>query len=105
MNVLIKREQSERAHFAKQEKGGMKFKFKFKIQQYQTDAVEQTVSVFAGQPSKSNAQYRRDLGKRKGQITFDEEYVGWRNNNMCHRACPCVTGFFFCDVLNTTQGV
>ena len=37
MNVLIKREQSERAHFAKQEKGGMKFKFKFKIQQYQTD--------------------------------------------------------------------
>ena len=33
-------------------------KFKFKIQQYQTDAVEQTVSVFAGQPSKTNAQYR-----------------------------------------------
>ena len=24
-------------------------KFKFKIQQYQTDAVEQTVNVFAGQ--------------------------------------------------------
>jgi len=53
-------------------------KFKFKIQQYQTDAVEQTVNVFAGQPSKTNAQYRRDLGKRKGQITFEEEYVGWR---------------------------
>ena len=34
-------------------------KFKFKIQQYQTDAVEQTVNVFAGQPSKTNAQYRR----------------------------------------------
>ena len=82
MNVLIKREQSERAHFAKQEKGGMKFKFKFKIQQYQTDAVEQTVNVFAGQPSKTNAQYRRDLGKRKGQITFEEEYVGWRNNDV-----------------------
>ena len=57
-------------------------KFKFKIQQYQTDAVEQTVSVFAGQPSKTNAQYRRDLGKRKGQITFEEEYVGWRNNDV-----------------------
>lgn len=56
--------------------------FKFKIQQYQTDAVEQTVSVFAGQPSKTNAQYRRDLGKRKGQITFEEEYVGWRNNDV-----------------------
>ncbi|MBP3774142.1 MAG: DEAD/DEAH box helicase family protein [Bacteroidaceae bacterium] len=57
-------------------------KFKFKIQQYQTDAVEQTVSVFAGQPSKANAQYRRDLGRRKGQITFDEEYVGYRNNDV-----------------------
>ena len=57
-------------------------KFKFKIQQYQTDAVEQTVNVFAGQPSKANAQYRRDLGKRKGQITFEEEYVGWRNNDV-----------------------
>lgn len=30
-------------------------KFKFKIQQYQTDAVEQTVNVFAGQLSKTNA--------------------------------------------------
>ena len=57
-------------------------KFKFKIQQYQTEAVEQTVNVFAGQPSKTNAQYRRDLGKRKGQITFEEEYVGWRNNDV-----------------------
>ena len=57
-------------------------KFKFKIQQYQTDAVEQTVNVFAGQPSKANAQYRRDLGKRKGQITFEEDYVGWRNSDV-----------------------
>ena len=57
-------------------------KFKFKIQQYQTEAVEQTVNVFAGQPSKSNAQYRRDLGKRKGQITFEEEYVGYRNSDV-----------------------
>ena len=39
-------------------------KFKFKIQQYQTDAVEATVNIFAGLPSKGNAQYRRDLGKR-----------------------------------------
>ena len=57
-------------------------KFKFKIQQYQTEAVEQTVNVFAGQPSKTNAQYRRDLGKRKGQITFEEEYVGYRNSDV-----------------------
>ena len=54
-------------------------KFKFKIQQYQTEAVEQTVSVFAGQPSKANAQYRRDLGRTRGRIVYDEEYVGWRN--------------------------
>lgn len=27
-------------------------KFNFKIQQYQTDAVENTVNVFAGQPSR-----------------------------------------------------
>ena len=48
-------------------------KFKFKIQQYQTEAVDATVNVFAGQPSKTNAQYRRDLGKRGGKIIFDEE--------------------------------
>ena len=54
-------------------------KFKFKIQQYQTEAVEQTVNVFAGQPSKTNAQYRRDLGKTNGRIVYEEEYVGWRN--------------------------
>ena len=58
-------------------------KFKFKIQQYQTDAVERTVNVFAGQPSKSGAQYRRDLGRRaSGSITFDEEYVGYKNNEV-----------------------
>ena len=56
-------------------------KFKFKIQQYQTDAVESTVSVFAGQPLKTNAQYRRDLGKQKQQLKaeFEEDYVGYRN--------------------------
>lgn len=57
-------------------------KFKFKIQQYQSEAVEQTVSVFAGQPSKTNAQYRRDLGNTKGRIVYEEEYVGWRNNDV-----------------------
>ena len=57
-------------------------KFKFKIQQYQTDAVEATVNVFAGQPSKTSAQYRRDLGKTKGRIVFDEEYVGYKNSDV-----------------------
>ena len=47
-------------------------KFKFKIQQYQTDAVENTVSVFTGQPSHRVAEYRRDLGNRsQQQIDFE----------------------------------
>ena len=55
-------------------------KFNFKIQQYQTDAVENTVSVFTGQPSRDNALYRRDLGKKAaGSITFEEDYSGYRN--------------------------
>jgi len=57
-------------------------KFKFEIQQYQTDAVKATVNVFAGLPSKGNAQYRRDQGKRNGQITFEEEYIGFRNGDI-----------------------
>lgn len=56
---------------------------KFKIQQYQTDAVEQTVNVFAGQPSKTNAQYRRDIGKiESGTIVFEDDYMGWKNNDV-----------------------
>lgn len=55
-------------------------KFNFKIQQYQTDAVENTVSVFTGQPSRDNALYRRDLGKKaQGTIIYEEEYSGYRN--------------------------
>ena len=55
-------------------------KFKFKIQQYQTDAVESTVAVFAGQPAKARSQYRRDLGKiKKEKELFADEYVGYRN--------------------------
>ena len=55
-------------------------KFNFKIQQYQTDAVENTVSVFTGQPSRNNTLYRRDLGKKAaGTITFEEDYSGYCN--------------------------
>ncbi len=46
-------------------------KFKFKIQQYQTDAVENTVEVFSGQPSHAPSKYRLDLGKRVDQMRFD----------------------------------
>ena len=58
-------------------------KFKFKIQQYQSDAVESTVSVFAGQPSHDAFQYRRDLGKKADtKLTFEEEYTGYRNSDI-----------------------
>ena len=57
--------------------------FKFKIQRYQTDAVENTVSVFAGQPSRDSFQYRRDLGKAAaGQFTFEEDFAGYRNSDI-----------------------
>ena len=58
-------------------------KFNFKIQQYQTDAVESTVSVFSGQPSRDSFQYKRDLGKKSaGQFTFEEDYAGYRNSDI-----------------------
>ncbi|MCM1161882.1 MAG: DEAD/DEAH box helicase family protein [Roseburia sp.] len=55
-------------------------KFNFKIQQYQTDAVESVVRVFKGQPYSAPINYRRDIGnikqvKQYSQISFitDEE--------------------------------
>ena len=40
-------------------------KFKFKIQQYQSDAVEAVVRVFAGQGLHDSVSYIRDKGKIK----------------------------------------
>ena len=60
-------------------------KFRFKIQQYQTDAVERTVGVFAGQPAKSNMQYRRDLGNQAGtqKNAFEaDDDIGYRNSDI-----------------------
>ena len=58
-------------------------KFKFKIQQYQTDAVERTVEVFSGQPSVDNLVYRRDLGNRKTKTLYDDELeTGYRNSEI-----------------------
>lgn len=61
-------------------------KFRFKIQQYQTDAVESTVDVFAGQPSQGNVTYRRDFGKREKeyQTRMDERELetGYRNQEV-----------------------
>lgn len=58
-------------------------KFKFKIQPYQTDAVENTVAVFSGQPFFDNEFYRRDLGKReKDKYELEGEDTGFRNHEI-----------------------
>lgn len=55
-------------------------KFKFKIQSYQTDAVENTTSIFTGQPNRNATHYRRDLGRlQKGTLRFDGDDDGYRN--------------------------
>ena len=49
-------------------------KFKFKIQQYQTDAVNAIADVFAGQPYRSQNKYTLDRGivKQQAQMSFFE---------------------------------
>ncbi|KIR03970.1 Type III restriction enzyme, res subunit:DEAD/DEAH box helicase [Lachnospiraceae bacterium TWA4] len=44
-------------------------KFNFKIQKYQTEAVEAVVKVFNGQPKYDKLSYRRDVGSYKGGRT------------------------------------
>lgn len=53
-------------------------KFNFKIQQYQTDAVESVIKVFNGQSYHKNAGYIRDLGNLERPVNvqtslFDDE--------------------------------
>ena len=65
-------------------------KLKFKEQQYQLDAVENTVRVFNGQPNHGMAEYVIDKGityvidhGRKIQVTnIDFDTVGFRNNEI-----------------------
>ncbi|WP_289932795.1 DEAD/DEAH box helicase family protein [Lactobacillus delbrueckii] len=59
-------------------------KFKFTIQQYQTDAVNSVVNVFKGQPKQGNLRYRRDAGEIKRdllnwKLPEDELYAGFSN--------------------------
>ena len=58
-------------------------KFQFKIQGYQTAAVEDTVNVFRGQPKRDPKHYRHDIGNiAKGSIFFEDEEIGYRNNDI-----------------------
>lgn len=55
-------------------------KFKFKIQGYQTNAVENTTAIFIGQPNRDPSKYRRDLGKLPdGTMREMLEDDGYRN--------------------------
>lgn len=54
-------------------------KLQFKSQEYQTEAVEAIVNVFAGQPKNDGIQYRVDPGQaRTGQLPLDPN-AGLRN--------------------------
>src|SRR5574344_2034247 len=67
-------------------------KLKFKIQQYQTDAVDNTIRVFNGQPNKGLAEYVVDKGKTyvmdNGKLTevtkleFDDDATGYKNGDI-----------------------
>lgn len=63
--------------------------FKFKIQQYQTDAVDAVTRVFDGQPYQARISYRRDVGEQTDgtQIQFatgddGDDETGFRNADL-----------------------
>ena len=69
-------------------------KLKFKIQQYQTDAVQSVVDVFKGQPNQANLSYKMDKGKlyivdSKSQNIklvqtglYADDGLGYKNNRL-----------------------
>lgn len=57
-------------------------KFKFKIQQYQTDAVECIARVFDGEPCIDKTLYRRDIGKVNSPMLRLENEEGYSNHEL-----------------------
>jgi len=59
-------------------------KLKFKVQPYQTNAVNDVVDCFAGQPMSSGLTYRIDPGviKKNQQIRPEAEYEGFKNADL-----------------------
>ena len=51
-------------------------KFNFKIQQYQTDAVESVIKVFSGQSYHKNSGYIRDLGTMERPAVVQTSFLG-----------------------------
>ncbi len=52
--------------------------FKFKIQDYQTEAVDAVVNVFEGQPYNNGLSYVKDLGTNNSFL--EEDIIGYSNN-------------------------
>lgn len=50
-------------------------KLQFKIQKYQTDAVEAVVKVFQGQPNAGHVSYKVDMGKGKTYVMSDGRQI------------------------------
>ena len=70
-------------------------KFKYKIQPYQTEAVESVVRVFDGQPNLGATLYQRDLGEiepkpvtpQKAMFVLDEDESdasGFKNSDLAY---------------------
>ncbi|MGN0682371.1 MAG: type III restriction-modification system endonuclease [Oscillospiraceae bacterium] len=62
-------------------------KFSFKIQQYQTEAVEAVVNVFRGQGLHNNTVYKRDLGsledtREESQYTLFEKSADYEDDDI-----------------------
>ena len=57
-------------------------KFKFKIQQYQTDAVECIARVFDGEPCIDKTLYRRDIGMVDSPMLRLENEEGYSNHEL-----------------------
>ena len=58
-------------------------KFKFKIQGYQTNAVDNTIAIFTGQPNRDPSKYRRDLGRlTDGTMSEMLDDDGHRNSDV-----------------------
>lgn len=54
-------------------------KFKYKIQPYQTEAVESVVRVFDGQPNHGAGLYIRDLGEQKPTVPDPQKSLSFAN--------------------------
>ena len=54
-------------------------KLQFKVQQYQTDAVDAVVNIFAGQPKIDGISYRIDPGRRLARLDDASADAGLRN--------------------------